>query len=402
MERTAFERLKRYNQLSDLSNVVLLDNFGAEGSRKHLEEKIQQRIDKEFPDPDSEEEGIIGGIKEKNLRFVDRTIKQHNNKEFFVQIGRNVREKDVHLFHKFSDNNLSSMELFIICDTLKRSGVKSITLYIPYIPYQRQDKKDDGRVPISAKLFFDLLSASAGVYLKRIVTCDLHAQQAQAHFNGPVDELSAIPEFAAYYRTLFKDEISEENKVLVISPDAGGAKRAKYLARLLGVHYAVLDKTRTGHGKAETNYYIPLDIHNRITLILDDVVDSASSVAGEYEEGKNGPIQYLLTQQVAQVHLCATHHELSRKNDIAAEERLRRANIKAVFADTLPQKYPSFYADNSDWMTIISMYYTLAKAFYCNQVGESISDFLKKREKQLRDNKLDIIASSDGQKYTIE
>ena len=257
------QELDRYRKLSSLRNVVLLSSRAEDNWRSSLEKKINARIKKEFPNPTSEESEVIEGMLDSNLRFAKRTIKQQNDGEFFIQIRENVREKDVHLFHKFSDPNLSMMELLVMGDALKRAGVSSVTLYLPYIPYERQDKKDDGRVPISARLVFDLLEASLEDKLKRIVTFDLHAKQEQGYFNGPLDELSAIPDFAAYYHDLFKEEFSAPKpNVLVVSPDPGGAKRARLLAELLRVQYEVLDKVRTGHGQAEHRFYLPVENHH--------------------------------------------------------------------------------------------------------------------------------------------
>jgi len=382
----AFEKLKRYKKFLALSNVVLLGSRAAEPSLGHLEQMIHHRLDKEFPNPDEEEAEIIEGVKRENLRFVDRKIKQQRDGEVFTQVLENVRERDVHLWHKFSDPNIDKSEIEIICDALKRAGVNSVTLYIPYSPYQRQDKKDDGRVPISAKLIFDLLSMSLGHRLKRIVTFDLHARQAQGYFDGPLDELSAIPEFAAYYRSLFRGDPNTE----VISPDAGGAKRARYLAKLLGTQYQVLDKVRTGHGRAETRFYLPSDVNGKRVILLDDMIDSGSSMVGEFENDKPGPVQYLQSRK-AEVFICATHAILSEKNGISAEERMRKAGASVLFTDSLPEKYPGYYEENQDWMQVISLDYTMAKAFYCNQVGESISTFLRHREERLKGAKLDFL-----------
>lgn len=392
MPQRALEQLKVTERLIALSNVVLLSGRSAAGSQQLLEQKIHERVDKEFQEQEGDTHDILEGIKQENLRFVERDIKQQNDGEFFVKIKRNVREKDVHLFHKFNDKNLDLVELLVIGDALKRAGVKSVTAYVPYIPYQRQDKKDDGRVPISAKMVFNLFSASMGSQLKRIVTFDLHARQAQAHYEGPLDELSAIPEFAAHYRGLFREEFDKPRPdVVVISPDAGGAKRAQKLSTLLpGVQYSVLDKKRTDHGKAEHQFYLPIDVKGRKVILVDDMVDSGSSVVGEYENDKDGPVQYLQSRG-ADVHLCATHAILSRKNDIAAEERLRRASVPVLFTNSLPEKYPGYYQENRDWMTTLSLDHALAKALFCNQVGESISEFLKKREENLLAEKLDYI-----------
>ena len=390
-----YQKLLRLRKLASLSNAVLI-NSSSFSFYKHLEVKLQERVEKEFRDRTAEEACIIRDIKKNNLRCVERKIKQHRDGEFFVQIQENVREKDVHLFHKFNDKNLDLIELFIMGDALKRSGVNSVTAYLPYIPYQRQDKKDDGRVPITAKLIFDLISASMGKRLKRLVTFDLHARQEQGHFDGPLDELSAVPEFARYYRHRFREEYATERPgVMVISPDAGGAKRAEYLAGLLGTQYLVLDKKRTGHGEAETRFYLPADVKNKKVILVDDIIDSGSSLVGEYENNKPGPVQYLQSRE-AEVYICATHAVLSQKNGITAEERFRRAGAPVLFTDSIPPKYPGYYEENKDWMGIISLDYAMAKAFYCNQVGESISTFLDRREKVLIGKQgLDFIVKRD-------
>ena len=375
----------------------------AEPSQGLLEKKIAKRTDKEFPNPHSEEQDILRELKDKYLKFVPCLIKQQRDGEFFVQIGQNVREKDVHVFHKFSDKNLDLMELLTMGDALLRAGVRSVTLYLPYIPYQRQDKKDEGRVPISSKLVFNLLKASLGNHLKRIVTFDLHARQAQAHFDGPLDELSAVPEFAAYYRKQFENQIdADPYSVIVISPDAGGAKRANRLAELLGTYYQVLDKKRVAHGEARTNYYLDLDVQWKKVILIDDMIDSGSSLVGEQEHEINGPVQYLQSRG-AEVYICATHAVLSEKNGLTAEQRLRKAKVPVLFTNSLPEKHPGYYKQNADWMKIISIDYVLAKAFYCNQVGESISEFLKKREEKLLSKKLDLIAMDEpGEMVGVE
>lgn len=385
------ERLLRYEKFLKLANVVLLNSRSAEAGSRHLEEMIHKRIDKEFPSPSPQRQEIINGIKEKNLRFAKRKIKQHNDGELFAQIQENVREKDVHVFHKFRDVNLDLVELLVIGDTLKRSGMHSATVYLPYIPYQRQDKKDEGRVPILSKLFFELLAPAFGPRLRRIATFDLHARQAQGHFDGPVDELSAVPEFAAYYREVLKinHDYSQDSQVMVLSPDAGGAPRARYLAKLLGTAYDVFDKRRISHGLAEQKFK-PLDVEGKKVILIDDMIDTAGSLVGEYENNKIGPVQYLQGLG-AEVYICATHALLSKKNDIYAEERLQRAKVPVLVTDSIPEKYPGYYREHREWLKVLSLDYTLAKAFYCNQVGESISDFLRNREEKLQGRKLDFI-----------
>ncbi len=395
MSFTALEQLDRYLKFGSLRKVVLLNNKAYDSSVGALEGKIQERVDKEFSDPTDEEREIIEGMKLSNLRFVDRVSKQQNDREVFVQVKENVREKDVHYFHKFSDPNISKEELTEFGDALKRAGVGSVTLYLPFIPYQRQDKKDDGRVAISARKFYDDLESAFGYRLKRIVTFDLHAKQEQGYFDGPLDELSAIPDFAAYYRNLFKDSFnSGRPDVLVISPDPGGAKRARKLAQALGTQYVTLDKIRTGHGEAEHRFYLPSDVKGKKVIVIDDIVDSGGTAVGEYENNKIGPLQYLRDERGAEVYFCVTHALLSAKKGILAEDRMRRAGIPMLVADTLPERYEGYYKENSDWMSVISLNYVLSKAFYCNQVGASISDFLKKRDDRLS-GRLDFVVRKD-------
>jgi ribose-phosphate pyrophosphokinase len=391
-----YARFKRLQKLFALGNVVLLASRGAEKSTKPLESIIHQRIDKEFLDPSKEERDIIEGIKRDNLRFVDTRIKDQNDGEIFAQIKENVRERDLHILHKSLDPVRGTAELEILLDASKRAGANSITLYLPYAPYQRQDKKDDGRVPITARQFFDKLTISAGHRLKRIVGFDLHSKQAQGFFDGPLDELSAVPEFAAYYRHLFKNELSrstEENKrVEVISPDAGGAKRARYLANLLGVQYQVLDKIRTGHGEVETSFYLPNDVNGKKIILLDDMIDSAGSVVGSYEINKEGPVQFLKSKG-ADVYVCASHRIFSEKGGIPAEKRIQIADVPILITNSLPEKEEGYYAEHKKWLTVLSLDYALAKSFYCNQVGESMSSFIVNREKLLKADKLNVVTS---------
>lgn len=413
-----FERLERHRKLESLANVVLLNNDVAESSQDHLEEKIRNRLDKEFPNPSPEEAQIINGLKEKTLHFVPREIKRHRNTECFVQVQQDIREKDVHLFYKFrnplytktSDNHTipyidgDLMQLFITLDSLLRAGMKSVTLYAPFIPYLRQDKKDDGRVPITAKLLFNLLETSSGGRLKRIVTVDLHAQQEQGFFDGPLDELPAMPEFAAYYKELFKD--SEDgtycgHDIETMAVDSGGVKRTAKMAELMKTPWNVFEKLRTAHSEAATRLEGVRVMGGKKVIIAEDMIDTCGSIAGEEEKNRDGPIQYLI-KRGAEVYVCAAHTIFSRKNNISAEQRLRNSGAKVLVTDSIPERYSGYFEENKDWLTVISLDYVLAKTFYCNQVGESISGFLESREHKLKGDKLDFKISNEGPTYSVE
>jgi ribose-phosphate pyrophosphokinase len=406
-----YQKIKRHRKLEILSNTVLLDNDACEPGRAHLEEKIIERVNKEFPNPTDEETEILEGIINHNLCFVPRKMKRHKNTEFFVQVESNVREKDVHLFYKFQNPvektgphiDGDSMGLFITLDSLVRAGVRSITLYAPFLPYMRQDKKDDGRVPITAKLYFNLLEASSKNRLKRIQTYDLHAQQEQGFFDGPLDELPATPEFTAYYKDLFLREPGYSNKnTLGMAVDSGGVKKAIKGAELLGTSWDVFEKIRTAHSEANTRLNsVNRKVEGKKIVIFEDMVDSAGSIAGEEEKNKDGPIQYLI-KLGAEVYCCATHGIFSEKNGITAEQRLRNSGAKILITDSIPERYPGYFNDNKDWLTVVSLDYVTAKAFYCNQVGESISEFLCNRETRLKADKLDFKVSNEKGTYTVE
>lgn len=390
MPDQGLDSLLAKKKLLDLANVVLLSSKAWESSQEHLQLKIGERVRKELSE--SIDGSLLDELCAKSLRFQDRIIKQHNDKQFYVQIEKCVRKKDVHLFHKFADPNLDFMELLIMGDALKRAKPNSITLYAPYITGQRQDKKDDGRVAITSRLVFDLIECSFGQKLEGIVTFDLHAKQAQGYYYG-IDELSAIPEFAAYYKTEFAEDLKKGN-VLVISPDPGGAKRSRYLAKLLDVSYKVIDKARIGHGKAEQNYDLFLLLKGKKVILCDDIIDSGSSLAGEFENNLIGPVQFF-QELGAEVYICATHPIFSEKNGISAEERFRKAQVPVLLTDSI-YKGENYYLSNKDWMEVISLDYVLAKAFYCNQVGDSMDEFLKNREKKMRGDQLNFLLEKQG------
>ena len=161
---------------------------------------------------------------------------------------------------------------------------------------------------------------------------------------------------------------------------------------MIGIQYAVLDKKRTAQGEVEHKFYLPVDVSGKKVILVDDMVDSGSSVVGELELGIIGPVQYLQSRK-GDVYLCATHPILSKKGDLSAEQRLREAAVPCLFTDSVAEKKAGYYAENADWMKIVSLDHVLAKAFYCNQAGESISEFLTGRERKLLDRRLDFVVN---------
>ncbi len=189
--------------------------------------------------------------------------------EIFCQVRENVRGRDVFVLQPVCNPvNENLMELLIMLDTFKRSSANRVTAVIPYYGYARQDKKDAPRVPITAKLVADLISAAGA---DRILTLDLHAGQIQGFFNVPVDHLFAAPVILEAIRGLGLPELT------IVSPDAGGVERARAIAKRLQAGLAIVDKRRVAANEAEVMHVIG-DVEGRTTLILDDIIDTAGTL----------------------------------------------------------------------------------------------------------------------------
>ncbi|MEO5657634.1 MAG: ribose-phosphate pyrophosphokinase [Nitrospiria bacterium] len=189
--------------------------------------------------------------------------------EILVRIEENVRGMDVFLVQSASDPvNKNIMELLIMLDALKRASAYRITAVLPYYGYARQDRKDQPRVPITAKLVADLI-ATAGAH--RVLTIDLHTGQIQGFFNIPVDHLYATPVLLDHFKAVGLEDL------VVVSPDAGGVERARAFAKRLKASLAIIDKRREGPNQAKLMNIIG-EVHGRNVLLLDDMIDTAGTV----------------------------------------------------------------------------------------------------------------------------
>jgi ribose-phosphate pyrophosphokinase len=205
-----------------------------------------------------------------NIPVGDAAIKHFSDGEIDVHINENVRGHDVFVIQSTSTPvNDSIMELLLMVDALKRASAKRITAVIPYYGYARQDRKVQPRVPISAKLIADLITAAG---TSRILTMDLHAAQIQGFFNIPVDNLYASPVLLDYVRQKYSNE-----KLVIVSPDAGGVERARSFARRLQCSIAIIDKRREAANVSQTMNVIG-DVQNSDTIILDDMIDTGGTI----------------------------------------------------------------------------------------------------------------------------
>ena len=239
------------------------------------------------------------------------------NDNTFVRILENIRQRDVFIVQPIcAPVNDHLMELLIMIDACKRASAGRITAVIPYYGYGRTDKKDQPRVPITARLVADLLTAAGA---DRVLTVDLHAPQVQGFFNMPVDELTAVPILTQY----FADKGIED--LVVVAVDIGISKKARDVAERLSVPLAIIEKRRTDNsGKSELMNVIG-DVEGMVALTFDDEIDTGGTVANA--------AQALLDHGVKEVYCCASHAVLSRN---APETMARSAFKEIVVTDTIP------------------------------------------------------------------
>ena len=195
---------------------------------------------------------------------------EFTNENIFVQFQENIRQRDVFLVQPFvSPVNTSIMELLIMIDAARRASAGRITAVIPYYAYGRSDKKDQPRVPISARLVANLLETAGA---DRILTMNLHAGQIQGFFNVPVDELNALYPVSAYFQT------QRLENYIVVATDVGGEKRARDLAVRLDVPLAIIDKRRIGNNEVAEAMHVIGDVDGKNCLIVDDEILTAGTI----------------------------------------------------------------------------------------------------------------------------
>jgi ribose-phosphate pyrophosphokinase len=240
------------------------------------------------------------------------------NGEIYCRYGENIRSADVFVFqtHGGSINDLL-MEQLIMIDAAKRASAKRITAVCPFYGYARQDRKAEGREPITARLVADMLTAAGA---DRVVTVDLHTGQIQGFFDFPVDHLTAVPVIAEYLRQ------SVDGDPVIVAPDAGGGKLARRFADRLGADIAFIDKRRPkGTHNVAVATEVVGDIDGRTCIIVDDMIDTAGTVVSA--------ANLLIDRGASEVYIAATHGLLSGP----AVDRLKNGPIReVVITNTVP------------------------------------------------------------------
>jgi ribose-phosphate pyrophosphokinase len=248
-------------------------------------------------------------------------LRRFPDTEVSFQIDENIRGTDVFVVQPTCANGAVSVdqhlvELMIMIDAFRRSSAARITAVLPYYGYARQDRKDKPRVPISAKLVANVLSAAG---TNRVLTMDLHKAQIQGFFDIPVDHLFAAPVIIDYLVRL------DASDVTIVAPDAGGAERARAYAKRLDAELAVIDKRRSDDGSAEVMNVIG-DVRGRTCIIQDDIVDTAGTITKAAVALRDNGARRVLA--------CAVHGVLSGP----AIDRIQKSPIdKMIVTNTIPQ-----------------------------------------------------------------
>lgn len=281
-------------------------------------------------------------------------VSNFSDGEIYVQIQENVRGRDVFVIQPTCPPvNENLVELLIIIDALKRSSARRITAVIPYFGYARQDKKDEPRVPITAKLVADLIDAAGA---DRVLAMDLHTAQLQGFFDIPVDNLFASPVLLQSVKQ------RHDLDLMVISPDTGGLARARAFARLLEAPLGIIDKRRESKNVAQVLHIIG-DVTGRDVLLPDDMIDTAGTIVNAAEA--------LVKNGARSVMACCTHPVFSGP----AIERIINSPLREVaVTDTIPLREDALACEK---ITTLSIAGLLGEAIRRIHNDESVSSLFE-------------------------
>jgi len=282
------------------------------------------------------------------------TIRNFADGEIFVRIDRNARGRDVFIIQPTVSPADSMMELLLLIDAAKRASAARITAVIPYFGYGRQDRKDQPRVAIGAKLAANII-VTAGA--DRVLGVDFHQHQIQGFFDIPVDHLYAAPVLTRYFLDKGLDDL------VVVAPDVGSAKMARGFAKRLGAAIAIIDKRRPAQNQSEVLTVVG-DVKDRNCIIADDMIDTAGTMASA--------VHALKERGALKVFACATHALLSGE----ARQRLSSAPLEElVVTNTI------HIADDRkfDQLTVLSVAELLARAIEYIHSNDSVSQLFEIR-----------------------
>ena len=290
-------------------------------------------------------------------------VSKFKNEETRVEIGENVRGSEVFVIQPICKSpkgdgvNDALMELLLMIDALRRASAARITAVIPYYGYAKQDKKTKGREPISAKVVANLIKVTGA---KRIVTMDLHAAQIQGFFDLPVDNLMAMPVLCNY----LKKEGLCDDKIVIVSPDAGGVHRAELFAKRLNASLAIVFKRRPEPDVSEVTDIVG-DVTGKIAVVVDDMISTGGTLAKAAEA--------ILARGATKVYTVATHGIFAGE---AIEVLESSAIEKVIVTNTIPfagvEEHPKFVQ--------LSIAQTLADAITRITTNRSVSELFGDEE----------------------
>jgi ribose-phosphate pyrophosphokinase len=281
-------------------------------------------------------------------------VLKFSNENIFVRFCENIRARDVFLVQPIvSPVNDRLMELFIMIDAAKRASAGRITAVVPYYAYGRSDKKDQPRVPITARLVANFMETAGA---DRLLTVDLHAGQIQGFFNIPVDELTALYILSRYFKERRIPNLT------VVATDVGDAKRARNVADRLNIPLAIVEKRRIGNEQRAEAVNIIGEVKGMNALIVDDEVDTGSTLVATTD--------MLQRHGTVAIYACCTHPVLSG----LAVQRIEQSPIRElVVTDTIPlpveKRLPK--------ITILSLAPLLGEAIRCIHSGQSVGELFQ-------------------------
>ncbi|MGI9628805.1 MAG: ribose-phosphate diphosphokinase [Longimicrobiales bacterium] len=280
------------------------------------------------------------------------TIANFADGEIFVRIDQNARGRDVFIIQPTVANADNIMELLLLLDVAKRASAARVTAVVPYFGYGRQDRKDQPRVAIGAKLCANLITAAGA---DRLVGIDFHQHQIQGFFDIPVDHLYAAPVLTTYFRDKQLDDL------VVVAPDVGSAKMARGFAKRLGASFAIIDKRRPAANVAEVLNVVG-DVDGKTCLVTDDMIDTGGTMAQA--------VHALLERGGRSVYIAATHALLSGE----AVERLSQAPLEElVVTNTINIPKDKHFKG----LTVLSVAGLLARAITYIHSNESVSQLFE-------------------------
>ena len=286
------------------------------------------------------------------------SIKRFRDGEIWVKFEENLRGNDVYLVQSTNAPSDNIIELALLIDAAKRASAQRINVIMPYFGYSRQDRKDEPRVPISAKVMMDIF-IQAGA--DRLVTMDLHSTQIQGFSSKPVDNiygsLVLMPELEKHF-----ERLSSDDNFTVLIPDMGSSKLGQSYAKRLGMSFALVDKRRNAHNQSEVVSVVG-ELKNQHLLIVDDMIDTAGTISNAVKVAKE--------KGALSVTVAATHGILSSN----AIEKLSDDIIGSIFiTDTIDMSH----INNCEKLKIISSAKIFAETIKRIHSGESVSQLFRK------------------------